>query len=69
MSVQSAGFDSTKFFWKWEIKDLERVEKNGLRVFSCFSCGGGSSLGYKLAGYDVVGCCEIDPAMMEVSNG
>lgn len=66
MSVQSAGFDSTKFSWKWEIKDLERVEKNGLRVFSCFSCGGGSSLGYKLAGYDVVGCCEIDPAMMKI---
>lgn len=66
MSVQSAGFDSTKFSWKWEIKDLEHVEKNGLRVFSCFSCGGGSSLGYKLAGYDVVGCCEIDPAMMKI---
>lgn len=66
MSVQSAGFDSIKFSWKWEIKDLERVEKNGLRVFSCFSCGGGSSLGYKLAGYDVVGCCEIDPAMMKI---
>lgn len=66
MSAQSVDFDSTKFFWKWEIKDLERVEKNGLRVFSCFSCGGGSSLGYKLAGYDVVGCCEIDPDMMKI---
>lgn len=27
---------------------------------------GGSTMGYKLAGYDVVGCCEIDPRMMAV---
>lgn len=26
--------------------------------------GGGSSMGYKLAGYDVIGCNEIDPRMM-----
>lgn len=39
--------------------------RHGLRVFSTFSCGGGSSMGYKLAGFDVVGCCEIDPEMME----
>ena len=30
------------------------------KVFSCFSCGGGSSLGYKLAGFNVIGNCEID---------
>ena len=36
-------------------------EKNGLKVFSCFACGGGSTMGYKLAGCDVIGCCEIDP--------
>lgn len=66
MSVQSADFDLIRFPWKWEIDDLAHVKKNGLRVFSCFSCGGGSSLGYKLAGYDVIGCCEIDPAMMKI---
>lgn len=66
MSVQSADSDLIRFPWKWEIKDLAHVEKNGLRVFSCFSCGGGSSMGYKLAGYDVVGCCEIDPDMMKI---
>ena len=27
---------------------------------------GGSSMGYKLAGFDVVGNCEIDPDMMKV---
>lgn len=49
--------------WKWYLKDLNTVEKNGLNVFSCFSCGGGSSMGYKLAGFNVIGNCEIDHAM------
>ena len=51
--------------WKWEIaKDYP--EKNELKVFSCFACGGGSSMGYKLCGCDVLGCCEIDPRMNKV---
>ena len=37
----------------WNLSDLENVKKNGLKVFSCFHCGGGSSLGYKLAGFFV----------------
>ena len=45
----------------WKLGDLKNVEKNGYKVFTTFSCGGGSSMGYKLAGYDVVGNCEIDP--------
>lgn len=52
--------------YKWHLSDLEKVKKNGRTVFSCFSCGGGSSMGYKLAGYDVIGNCEIDPATNEV---
>jgi DNA (cytosine-5)-methyltransferase 1 len=55
-----------KFPWKWYLSDLANVTKNGLTVFSCFSCGGGSSMGYKLAGYDVIGNVEIDPRVMEV---
>lgn len=50
----------------WRLKDLESVSKHGLKVFSCFHCAGGSSMGYKLAGYDVVGGVEIDPQMMAV---
>lgn len=46
--------------YKWYLKDLNKVEKNGCKVFSCFSCGGGSSMGYKLSGYEVLGNCEID---------
>ena len=51
--------------WKWKFADYPK-EKNGLKVFSCFACGGGSTMGYKLAGCEVVGCCEIDPKMNEV---
>ena len=46
--------------WKWYKSDLKNVDKNGLKVLSTFSCGGGSSYGYKLAGYDVLGNVEID---------
>ena len=49
--------------YKWKLKDLEKVEHNGYKVFSCFSCGGWSSMWYKNAGYEVIGTCEIDPEM------
>lgn len=52
--------------WKWTIANDYPKEKNGLKVFSCFACGGGSTMGYKLAGCEVLGCCEIDPKMNEV---
>ena len=48
--------------WKWSFADYPK-EKNGLKVFSCFACGGGSTMGYKLAGCEVLGCCEIDKKM------
>jgi len=50
----------------WRLADLARVPKINKTVFSCFHCAGGSSMGYKLAGYDVLGGVEIDKAMMEV---
>lgn len=50
----------------WNLTDLDAVPKNGLTVFSCFHCGGGSTMGYKLAGFNVLGGVEIDPKMMEV---
>lgn len=49
----------------WRIAD-GYPEGNGCKVFSCFSGGGGSTMGYKLAGYEVIGNCEIDPRMNEV---
>lgn len=51
-----------KFAYKWNLKDANFTKDKG-KVFSCFACGGGSTMGYKLAGYDVIGCNEIDPRM------
>lgn len=65
-SVRHAASASTEFPWKWHLEDLSARPKNGCKVFSCFSCGGGSSMGYKLAGYSVIGNCEIDPDMMKI---
>lgn len=50
----------------WLLSDLKSVKQNGLKVFSCFHCGGGSTMGYKLAGYEVLGGVEIDKQMMEI---
>lgn len=49
----------------WNLTDLKNVKSNGMKVFSCFCCGGGSTMGYKLAGYEVLGGVEIDP---EIAN-
>lgn len=63
MNLFDAPIKSTD--WKWSFKDYPK-EKNGLKVFSCFACGGGSTMGYKLAGCEVLGCVEIDPKMNEI---
>lgn len=52
--------------YEWNLKDGYKTPPNRLKVFSTFACGGGSTMGYKLAGYEVIGCCEIDPKMIEV---
>lgn len=56
--------DKHNFPYKWTLKDAVFTKDKGT-VFSCFACGGGSTMGYKLAGFDVLGCNEIDPKMME----
>ena len=53
-----------KYHYRWTLKDAVFTKDKG-KVFSCFACGGGSTMGYKLAGFDVIGCNEIDPKMME----
>lgn len=47
----------------WHLSDLPGRPTNGLRVVSTFGGGGGSSMGYKLAGYTMVGANDIDPEM------
>jgi site-specific DNA-cytosine methylase len=50
----------------WNLSDLKDVKKNGKKVLSIFACGGGSTMGYKLAGFDVICAVEIDPEMAEI---
>lgn len=50
----------------WNLTDLKQIEPNGYKVFSCFHCGGGSTMGYKLSGFEVLGGVEIDPEMMKI---
>jgi len=53
-----------KLNYNWNLNDTVFTKDKG-KVFSCFACGGGSTMGYKLAGFDVLGCNEIDPKMIE----
>ena len=41
------GFEKTKhnFPYKWTLKDAVFTKDKG-KVFSCFACGGGSTMGY-----------------------
>lgn len=52
-----------RFNYDWSLENTQFTKNKGT-VFSCFSCGGGSTMGYKLAGFDVIGCNEIDKRMM-----
>lgn len=61
-----------KFKYKWFLKDNypqsidESVKKNNYKVFGTFICGGGSSMGYKLAGFNHLGGVEIDKKTAEI---
>lgn len=52
-----------KFSYEWKLTDLDSVPRKKIKVFSCFAGGGGSSMGYKMSGCDVIGMNEIDPRM------
>ena len=55
----------SEYHYKWTLKDAKFTKDKG-KVFSCFACGGGSTMGYKLAGFDVIGHNDIDARMIEV---
>lgn len=58
-----------KFPYKWNLKDgypAKNIESNNLNVFGTFICGGGSTMGYKLAGFNHLGGVEIDPKVAAV---
>ena len=47
------------FDYDWTFKDYP-TECNKKKVFGAFSCGGGSTMGFKLAGFEHLGGIEID---------
>lgn len=53
-----------RFNWKWYLGELKQDKP--VTVFSTFSCGGGSTMGYKRAGFKVLGNVEIDPKINEM---
>ena len=55
-----------KYPYEWNLADGYIMPRNGHKVFSTFACGGGSTMGYKLAGYEMIGICEIDPQMARI---
>ena len=62
-------FNDHKFPYKWNLADgypAKGIEPNGLKVFGTFICGGGSTMGYKLAGYTHLGGVEIDPQVADI---
>lgn len=48
----------------WRLSDLPTPPRDAPTVVSTFSCGGGSTMGYKLAGFRTLGAVDIDPDMM-----
>lgn len=54
-----------RFSYSWSLSNGYPAS-NGLKVFGTFICGGGSTMGYKLAGFNHLGGVEIDPKIAEV---
>jgi len=57
------------FPYKWFLKDgypSKGIPKNDYKVFGTFICGGGSTMGYKLSGFNHLGGVEIDPKIAKV---
>lgn len=57
------------FPYEWKLADgypAKGIQYHGCKVFGTFICGGGSSMGYKLAGYEHLGGVELDPAVAAV---
>ena len=58
-----SNYQPHRFPYLWRLADgypAKGIENHGCKVFGTFICGGGSSMGYKLAGYHHLGGVELD---------
>lgn len=58
-----------RFSYEWRLSDgypAKGIESHGSTVFDTFVCGGGSSMGLKLAGYHHLGGVELDEKVAAV---
>lgn len=63
-----AKHDPHRFPFNWNLADgfpAKGIEPHNSTVFGTFICGGGSSMGYKLAGYHHLGGVELDPKVAD----
>lgn len=57
------------FPYEWRMSDgypVKGIAHHGCKVFGTFICGGGSTMGYKLAGYHHLGGVEVDPRIAAI---
>lgn len=62
-------YEPHRFPYLWRLSDgypAKGIENHGCKVFGTFICGGGSSMGYKLAGYHHLGGVELDPTIAAI---
>ena len=62
-------YEPHRFPYRWYLRDgypAKGIENHGCTVFGTFICGGGSSMGYKLAGFHHLGGVELDPRVAEI---
>lgn len=51
-------FSKIEFPYKWNLKN-GYLKSNGLKCFGTFVCAGGSTMGYKIAGFEHIGGVEL----------
>ena len=64
-----SNYQPHRFPYLWRLADgypAKSIENHGCKVFGTFICGGGSSMGYKLAGYHHLGGVELDPSIAAI---
>lgn len=62
-------YQQHRFPYLWCMVDgypSKGIESHGCKVFGTFICGGGSTMGYKLAGYEHIGGVELDKSVAAI---